>query len=137
MLMMLFYELLKRQNRVRSQSNTVFSAQDKTRTCTAFRPLPPQSSVYTNFTTWAFTPKIEQQKQTKYVSMILGNSSKELRSAQDRTRTYTAVKPLVPETSVYTNFTTWASRVVPLGFEPRLTEPKPAVLPLHNGTIRF
>ena len=30
-----------------------FSAQDKTRTCTAFRPLPPQSSVYTNFTTWA------------------------------------------------------------------------------------
>lgn len=25
--------------------------------------------------------------------------------------------------------------VVPLGFEPRLTEPKPAVLPLHNGTI--
>ena len=30
------------------------SAQDKTRTCTAERPLPPQSSVYTNFTTWAF-----------------------------------------------------------------------------------
>ena len=29
-------------------------AQDKTRTCTAERPLPPQSSVYTNFTTWAF-----------------------------------------------------------------------------------
>lgn len=57
--------------------------------------------------------------------------------AQDRTRTYTAAKPLVPETSVYTNFTTWASRVVPLGFEPRLTEPKPAVLPLHNGTIHF
>ena len=25
--------------------------------------------------------------------------------------------------------------VVPLGFEPRLTEPKSAVLPLHNGTI--
>ncbi len=28
-------------------------AQDKTRTCTALRPLPPQSSVSTNFTTWA------------------------------------------------------------------------------------
>ena len=25
--------------------------------------------------------------------------------------------------------------VVPLGLEPRLTEPKSAVLPLHNGTI--
>ena len=56
--------------------------------------------------------------------------------AQDRTRTYTAVKPLVPETSVYTNFTTWASDdVVPPGFEPGLTEPKSAVLPLHNGTV--
>ncbi len=30
-----------------------FGAQDWTRTSTAFRPLPPQSSVSTNFTTWA------------------------------------------------------------------------------------
>ena len=65
------------------------------------------------------------------------NHKKNLKGAQDRTRTYTAVKPLVPETSVYTNFTTWASIVVPPGFEPGLTEPKPAVLPLHNGTIVF
>ena len=35
--------------------NFLFCAQDKTRTCTAERPLPPQSSVYTNFTTWAFS----------------------------------------------------------------------------------
>jgi hypothetical protein len=28
-------------------------AQDKTRTCTSLRSLPPQSSVSTNFTTWA------------------------------------------------------------------------------------
>ena len=27
------------------------------------------------------------------------------------------------------------SSVVPPGFEPGLTAPKPAVLPLHNGTI--
>lgn len=33
--------------------------------------------------------------------------------ARNRTRTYTAVKPLVPETSVYTNFTTWASTRCP------------------------
>lgn len=32
----------------------ISGAQNKTRTCTAVRPLPPQSSVYTNFTTWAF-----------------------------------------------------------------------------------
>ncbi len=28
-------------------------------------------------------------------------------------------------------------QVVPPGFEPGLTEPKPAVLPLHNGTSAF
>lgn len=27
--------------------------------------------------------------------------------------------------------------VVPPGFEPRLTEPKPGVLPLHHGTILY
>ena len=32
---------------------SVFSAQDETRTHTILRPLPPQSSVYTNFTTCA------------------------------------------------------------------------------------
>ena len=32
-------------------------AQDETRTHTALRPLPPQSSVYTNFTTCAGTIK--------------------------------------------------------------------------------
>ena len=34
-----------------------FRAQDETRTHTALRPLPPQSSVYTNFTTCAGTIK--------------------------------------------------------------------------------
>ena len=33
--------------------SSVFGAQDKTRTCTSLRSLPPQSSVSTNFTTWA------------------------------------------------------------------------------------
>ena len=32
-------------------------AQDETRTHTVLRPLPPQSSVYTNFTTCAMCPK--------------------------------------------------------------------------------
>ena len=37
---------------------TAFScAQDETRTHTVLRPLPPQSSVYTNFTTCALCPK--------------------------------------------------------------------------------
>ena len=30
-----------------------YCAQDETRTHTRLPPLPPQSSVYTNFTTWA------------------------------------------------------------------------------------
>ena len=34
--------------------NRALSAQDETRTHTILRPLPPQSSVYTNFTTCAF-----------------------------------------------------------------------------------
>ncbi len=42
----------KIQKNKKGEKNRI-SAQDKTRTCTAFRPLPPQSSVYTNFTTWA------------------------------------------------------------------------------------
>ena len=33
--------------------SSVLSAQDETRTHTILRPLPPQSSVYTNFTTCA------------------------------------------------------------------------------------
>ena len=33
------------------------SAQDETRTHTILRPLPPQSSVYTNFTTCAWVPR--------------------------------------------------------------------------------
>ena len=32
-------------------------AQDETRTHTILRPLPPQSSVYTNFTTCAYVPR--------------------------------------------------------------------------------
>jgi hypothetical protein len=36
------------------------------------------------------------------------NDNGEFKSAQNRTRTCTAVKPLVPETSVSTNFTIWA-----------------------------
>ena len=44
----------KKRQLIDHQLSFSFScAQDKTRTCTAFRPLPPQSSVYTNFTTWA------------------------------------------------------------------------------------
>ena len=45
----------KTKNRVGLSSDAVSGAQDKTRTCTAERPLPPQSSVYTNFTTAATT----------------------------------------------------------------------------------
>ena len=47
---------MKKEEKIKifSSFGGLSSAQDKTRTCTAERPLPPQSSVYTNFTTWAF-----------------------------------------------------------------------------------
>ena len=38
-----------------------FGAQDKSRTCTGVLPLPPQSSVSTNSTTWAL---LRRQKYT-------------------------------------------------------------------------
>ena len=51
---------------------TVLRAQDETRTHTILRPLPPQSSVYTNFTTCASRQRRPQRA-----------------SAQNRTRTCT------------------------------------------------
>ena len=81
-------------------------AQDKTRTCPAERPLPPQSSVYTNLTIWSNPLRFRSfYKSSETVNFKVG--------ARNRTRTYTAVKPLVPETSVYTNFTTWAIKCCP------------------------
>src|SRR5690606_35313124 len=71
-------------------------AQEKTRTSTAVRPLAPEASVSTNFTTWAGTAVETEQVQSPCIG------------AQEKTRTSTAVKPLAPEASVSTNFTTWA-----------------------------
>ena len=52
-----YYFLLKQKTAESSAVSNILKisgSQNKTRTCTAVRPLPPQSSVYTNFTTWAF-----------------------------------------------------------------------------------
>ena len=43
---------------------TSLSAQDETRTHTILRPLPPQSSVYTNFTTCAECPEQDSNLHT-------------------------------------------------------------------------
>ena len=40
-----------------------FGAQDETRTHTVLRPLPPQSSVYTNFTTCAFRNALSHERR--------------------------------------------------------------------------
>ena len=42
-----------RGNKKTVLTNGFFCAQDKSRTCTGVLPLPPQSSVSTNSTTWA------------------------------------------------------------------------------------
>ena len=52
---MFFLEGEKRKRDAIENCISNFSAQDETRTHTALRPLPPQSSVYTNFTTCAGT----------------------------------------------------------------------------------
>ena len=43
----------KAQKKEHLRKKMLLSAQDETRTHTILRPLPPQSSVYTNFTTCA------------------------------------------------------------------------------------
>src|SRR5690606_10225734 len=75
-------------------------AQEKTRTSTAVRPLAPEASVSTNFTTWAGPAVVSAQVQSPEIG------------AQEKTRTSTAVRPLAPEASVSTNFTTWAGTAV-------------------------
>ena len=71
-----------------AKATTSFCAQNETRTHTVLRPLPPQSSVYTNFTTCALI----------FFSYC----------AQNRTRTCTTLLLLVPETSASTNSAIWA-----------------------------
>ena len=61
-------------------------AQDETRTHTVLRPLPPQSSVYTNFTTCAWVP----------------------RTGLEPARLST----LAPETSASTNSAIWATQYI-------------------------
>jgi hypothetical protein len=50
---------------VRLDWSFVFGAQDWTRTSTPVKALPPQSSVSTNFTTWAFPSPYEVRRATK------------------------------------------------------------------------
>ena len=72
----------------------IVSAQNRTRTCTAVRPLVPETSVSTNFTIWA---------DGLYSIFVM--------SAQDKTRTCTSLRTPAPQAGVSTNFTTWAKRV--------------------------
>ena len=52
----------KKRDAIKNCISKRFCAQDETRTHTALRPLPPQSSVYTNFTTCAGTIKFVERK---------------------------------------------------------------------------
>ena len=56
--------------------NRALSAQDETRTHTILRPLPPQSSVYTNFTTCAFYCKTSIRPKFKLKRFRLSKSGK-------------------------------------------------------------
>ncbi len=50
-----------------------FCAQNRTRTCTALRPLVPETSVSTNFTIWAIVlaQKIEKKSETSSFALTL------------------------------------------------------------------
>ena len=89
---------------------STISAQNRTRTCTAVRPLVPETSVSTNFTIWAKTMEKIKDKSTKIKinSFWLFPFYFCLFSAQNRTRTCTSLLTLVPETSASTNFAIWA-----------------------------
>ena len=74
-------------------------AQDETRTHTTFRPLPPQSSVYTNFTTCAKALCCIGASKRE-TSTILAIPHQAMYSARNRTRTCT-----------WLNTRTWNERV--------------------------
>ena len=83
----------KNKNPVNITIDEVCGAQNRTRTCTAVRPLVPETSVSTNFTIWA---------DGSFIRVM---------SAQDKTRTCTSLRTPAPQAGVSTNFTTWAKRV--------------------------
>ncbi len=58
---MIYQEIKKQTAR---KLSVFFCAQDETRTHTILRPLPPQSSVYTNFTTCASCPEQDSNLHT-------------------------------------------------------------------------
>ena len=58
---MIYQEIKKTDG---SKTVCFFCAQDETRTHTILRPLPPQSSVYTNFTTCASCPEQDSNLHT-------------------------------------------------------------------------
>ena len=79
------------QKRGDFRRNHLLSAQDETRTHTILRPLPPQSSVYTNFTTCA---------RVRHRTLAVPRTGLE----PARLATY------APETYASTNSATWARR---------------------------
>ncbi len=58
----MIYQEIKKNRRL--ENCLFFCAQDETRTHTILRPLPPQSSVYTNFTTCASCPEQDSNLHT-------------------------------------------------------------------------
>ena len=61
-----------------------FCAQNRTRTCTALRPLVPETSVSTNFTIWANGYIFREKK--RYTLVSLQGSESEKRDSNPRPR---------------------------------------------------
>ena len=91
------------------------SAHDRTRTCTPFRALVPQTSLSTNSSTWARARKDRARP------------AQETGHARGGTRTLTGLPPQDPESCASTNSATRASMSCRLqmrhGMEPRGVEP--------------
>ncbi len=114
----------KTENRDMLAHSRFSSVRDEIRTHTAFRPLPPQSSVSTNSTTRtskrsdeALSEKRDSnprprpwQGRALPTELFSQAGRRFFRRVRDEIRTHTAFRPLPPQSSVSTNSTTRTSK---------------------------
>ena len=87
-----------------------FGAQEKTRTSTTVKSLIPETSASTNSATWALqqcSPLPVRSVASVYLRSDLSDHFTKF-GAQEKTRTSTTLRSLIPETSASTNSATWA-----------------------------